>query len=301
VFVLSLVVVMIFWGSAFASSKVAVGTVGHEVAAPLRFGLGALVLLLVLPFARGPGPGRNPGDWLALTGLGLVGVFGYNLLFFLGLSLAPAADGSMIIPVLSPVITTVLGALLGNQRISAVQIAGLSTAVAGAVVFMAGAPLGPAGMTRLAGDAAFVGAAACWSTYTVLGRPMLHRLSPQRVTTYTTAIGSLGLVPVAVPSATQVSWSTLDTGFWLNVAYLAIFPTALAYVLYYRGVHQLGSTTAATMMFLVPIAGLACAIGLLGESINPAQIVGSILMLGGALVATRASSSARSKQPAPRV
>lgn len=294
---LSLVVVMIFWGSAFASSKVAVGTVGHEVAAPLRFGIGALVLLVVLPFVRGPGPGRNPRDWLALTGLGLVGVFGYNLLFFLGLSLAPAADGSMIIPVLSPVITTVLSALLGHQRITPVQVAGLSTAVVGAAVFMTGAPIGPAGATRLAGDAAFVGAAACWSTYTVLGRPMLHRLSPQRVTTYTTAIGSLGLALVAVPSAGQISWSTLDTEFWLNVAYLAVFPTALAYVLYYRGVHQFGSATAATMMFLVPVAGVACAIGLLGESINAAQIVGSVLMLGGALVATRASSASRTARP----
>lgn len=100
-----------------------------------------------------------------------------------------------------------------------------------------------------------------------------------------------------------MSWSTLDTEFWLNVAYLAVFPTALAYVPYYRGVRRLGSTTTATMMFLVPVAGLACAIGLLGESINAAQIAWSVLMLGGAFVATRASSSARTTQPesAPRV
>lgn len=148
---LSLVVVMIFWGSAFASSKVAVGEVGHEIAAPLRFGIGAMVLLLVLPFVRGPGPGRDPRNWLTLTGLGLVGVFGCNLLLFLGLSLAPAADSSMIIPVLSPVITTVLSALLGHQRITAVQVAGPSAAVVGAAVFMAGAPIGPAGANRLAG------------------------------------------------------------------------------------------------------------------------------------------------------
>jgi drug/metabolite transporter (DMT)-like permease len=285
--VFSLIIVMVLWGSAFTSSKVAIAAVGYEVAGSLRFLLGAAVLLLVLPFAGRPGPGRDGRNWLALTGLGLVGVFGYNLLFFLGLSLAPATDGSMIIPVLSPVITTALSVLLGHRRLASTQVLGLGAAVLGAATYITGAPAEPGSGHRIIGDALFVAAAACWSTYTVLGRPILGRLAAQRVSTYTTAIGALALGLVASPFVGDVDVARLDGVFWLNMAYLAILPTALAYVLYYRAVHRLGATTAATMMFLVPVVGMVCGIVLLHESINPTQVVGSIMMLGGAFLATR--------------
>lgn len=118
------------------------------------------------------------------------------------------------------------------------------------------------------------------------GAPVLRRLPAFAVTTYATAAGTIALAIVALPVFDDVAWSTLDSGFWLNLAYLAVLPTALAYVLYYRAVRSVGPATAASAMFLVPAFDLACSWLLLGESITAVQAVGAVLMLIGAWLST---------------
>lgn len=271
---------MALWGSAFASSKLAVREVPHEVAGFIRFLIGALVLLVVLRLPR-----IAPREAARVGGLGLLGVFGYNLCFFLGLSLAPAADGSVIVPMTSPIITLAVSAALGRTTLTPFRIAGLTAAVAGGIVFFAGIP--NTGDHRLLGDLAFVAAAACWSAYTMLGAPILARLAAPTVTVYATVAGTFALGLLAAPQLGTVRWSELDLGFWLNQAYLGILPTALAYVLFYRAVGQVGPAVASGAMFLVPAFGLTCAWVLLGETISAVQAVGAVLMFLGAWLNTR--------------
>jgi drug/metabolite transporter (DMT)-like permease len=282
---LTLVLVMAFWGSAFASSKLAVHDVPHEVAAFVRFGLAAVLLLAIHPVLTRGVAGPAPRELGRVAGLGMLGIFGYNVAFFYALTLAPSADGTVIVPATAPVITVAVTALLGRRRLSGLTVLGLAAAVTGAVVFFAGIPAG--GDNRLLGDLVFVAGAACWSAYTICGAPVLARLPAITVTTYATAAGALALGMLALPDLGAVNWSELDAGFWLNQAYLAALPTALAYVLYYRAVRQVGPATASSAMFLVPVFGLACSWLLLGESITAVQAAGSVLLLAGAWLATR--------------
>lgn len=284
---------MALWGSAFASSKLSVEAVPHEVAAALRFSIGAVILLAAHTLSRSA-PLRPRAVGLA-AGLGMFGIFGYNACFFLALSLAPSADGSVIVPVTAPVITVAVSALLGRRRLTARAAVGLATAVAGAVVFFVGIPAG--GSTRLAGDLVFLGAAACWACYTMLGAPVLAKLPAFGVTAWATTAGGAALAVLAIPRFGEVTWSALGVGFWVNAGYLAVLPTALAYVLYYRVVRDAGPTTAASAMFLVPVFGLACSWLLLGESITPWQGAGAVLMLAGAWLATIVRT--RRVQPTP--
>ncbi|MFI2472737.1 EamA family transporter [Nocardia xishanensis] len=277
---LLLILVMALWGSAFASSKAAVGDVPHEVAGFLRFLIGALVLLVALRAPRLPA-----AEVPRVIGVGMVGVFGYNALFFLALSLAPAADGSVIVPMAAPVCTVAVGVLLGRVRLSGARLLGLALAAAGGIVFFFGIP--DTGDTRLLGDLLFLGAAACWSAYTLLGAPLLSRLPAATVTVYATAAGATALGLLAAPALADVRWSELGLEFWLNQAYLGALPTALAYVLYYHAVGRVGPTTATSAMFLVPAFGLTCAWALLGESIAPLQGIGAGLMFVGAWMNTR--------------
>nr|WP_198151791.1 DMT family transporter [Kibdelosporangium sp. MJ126-NF4]CEL19388.1 Permease of the drug/metabolite transporter (DMT) superfamily [Kibdelosporangium sp. MJ126-NF4]CTQ94813.1 Permease of the drug/metabolite transporter (DMT) superfamily [Kibdelosporangium sp. MJ126-NF4] len=279
---LMLVLVMAFWGSAFALSKVSVHEVPPQVAALLRFGLGAVVLLLLHSVVVRKRVGAK--DLGKLAGLGMAGMFAYNSCFFLALSLAPSADGSVIIPVCSPVITVAVTALLGRRRLTARAMSGLGVAVAGAAVFFVGIPGGGSG--RVLGDLLFVGAAVCWAVYTICGAPLLARLPALTVTTFAAVAGAVALGALAVPFLGGVEWSALDGGFWLNQAYLATLPTALAYVMYYQAVRKVGPATASSAMFLVPVFGLLGSWVVLGESITPVQAIGAAGMLAGAWFAT---------------
>ncbi|MEE1927336.1 DMT family transporter [Streptomyces sp. TRM 70351] len=300
---LYLLVTMALFGSAFASSKAVVGHMPHQVAAFLRFGGGAVILLVILAFitSRSARGGKLTGKQIArAAAVGLIGVFAYNLFFFWGLSLAPSADGSIIVPVLSPVLTTLFLLITRRETASARRMCGLGIGLAGAVVFFLGA--GGVGSdvdsTRLAGDFVFLLGAASWATYSIASKKVLVGMDPLRATTYGTAAGALGLLLLALPFLPDVEWSGTPGHTWANVVYLAVGPTAVAYLFYYRGLRVVSPSTATVVMFTVPVFGVTCAVVFLGESITGLQLVGAVVMLAGALLAVtqkRLPENARGK------
>lgn len=70
---LPLVLTMVFWGSAFATSKITVGSVPPALAAAVRFGGGAVILLAVV-LATGQGVRPDRAGWSMIGLLGLLGV-----------------------------------------------------------------------------------------------------------------------------------------------------------------------------------------------------------------------------------
>ena len=282
---LNLLVTMVMFGSAFASSKVVVGQISHEVAAALRFGGGGLILLVLAGLLRGRS--RPLGRAVAMRAglVSLIGVLGYNVFFFWGLSLAPSLDGSIIVPVLSPTLTTAGLILMRREKASWERLTGLSLGVIGALVFFLGIAGEGGGSTRLGGDFVFVLGAGCWAAYSILSKSLLAGADPLRATACGTGVGALGLILVAVPTAGDVAWDKVSDITWANVVFLAVGPTALAYLFYYRGLRSLSPATATVMMFTVPVFGAFFSTLFLGESFTGLQIVGAVVMLGGALFA----------------
>jgi drug/metabolite transporter (DMT)-like permease len=274
---------MALFGTAFTASKIVASAVPPEVAALLRFGCGAIVLLLWLTFT-GHGFTLAARDWGRVLAAGTLGVFAFNLLFFWGLHMAPSIDGSIIVPVLSPVLTTAVAALFLKESATPARLVAMTVGIAGAAVFLAGLG-GATGGRRLIGDLAYVVGAAVWSAYTLIGRRILTGIEPVKAIALTTTVGSLLLATVAAPKIASVAWSGLPAGFWLNIAYLALGPTAVAYAGYYRGIQVVGPTRASAMMFLVPVFGVTGGALFLHESLTAAQAVGALLMLAGALLA----------------
>jgi drug/metabolite transporter (DMT)-like permease len=289
---------MALFGAAFTSSKVVVGQMPHEVAAALRFGGGALILVLLLCLR--PGEARFSWRDLGRAGaVGLVGVFAYNFFFFWGLSLAPAVDGSIIVPVLSPVLTTIALLATGHEKASAIRIVGLALGVAGAAVFFEGSGGGLTG-ARLAGDLAYLLGAACWAAYSIASKKVLRGMEPLRATTYATGTGALALMFVAIPSLPGTDWASVGPEAWANVVLLAIGPTAVAYLFYFRGLRDVSAVTATIAMFAVPVFGTVSSVVFLGESVTLVQVAGALLSTAGALVAITRVKASHIRTPEPR-
>ncbi|MFG6192622.1 DMT family transporter [Nonomuraea sp. JJY05] len=285
---LLLVTTMLLWGSGFSASKVIVDHLPHSVVATLRFGGGALALLVALRLFRQAGERRRTTarDWVRAAGAGVLGVFVYNVLFFWGLSLAPAIDGSTIVPVMSPVLTTSFLLVMGRERASAARVAGLATGAIGAVVFFVGSGgEAGAGQGRLAGDLLFLLSACCWAAFTLTGRRVLAGIDPLKATTYATVSGAVLLAIYSAPSAAEVAWHDVPAYVWLNVIFVALGPTAVANLLYYRGIRDVGPASASIMMFVVPVVGTACSALFLGESFGTVQAAGAAVLLAGAVLA----------------
>lgn len=295
---------MILWGSAFPSSKYATEHVPHEIAVLFRFGGGAIVLLIITFFRRSQQTPKLK-DVVGACVAGVIGVCGYNSLFFWGVTLAPASDGSVIFPALTPVITAVVLILSRRESARPARMMGLVLGVGGAALFFfATNAHGAPGSTQLMGDTIFLIGAAVWSTYTLLNRRLVAGMDPVQAVTYSTVAGSIALGALAAPHFSSVDWGTLSTGFWINAVYLAIGPTAVAYVLYVRGIRDVGASAASVMMFAVPLFGTVFSFISLGESFTLAQGGAAVVMVGGALLAVitgrkPAAAQAGSEQPVP--
>ncbi len=86
------------------------------------------------------------------------------------------------------------------------------------------------------------------------------------------------------------------------IAGLALLGSAVAYVLFFRILAAAGPTNLAQVTFLVPVGALLLGTTLLGERIEPRQVLGmAVIFLGLASVDGRRPMPARSTaQPPPR-
>lgn len=297
---LFLTMTMVLWGGAFSSSESVVHQVPHTVAATLRFGGGAAALLAAVVLTgrrrrdRRPRVGARAAARACLAGC--LGVFAYNGFFFWGLSLAPSLDAGILIPVMSPVLTTLFLLLAGREKPSGRRLAGLGLGLAGAAAYLVGANGAGGGPHRLAGDLLYVASAVCWAAFTLAAPKVLAGIEPLTAMTCATCTGAVLLAAVAAPDLGRVPWGALSAGVWLNVAYLAAGATAVANVLYYRGVAAVGPARASLMMFLVPAVNTACATLFLGESFTAPQTVGAVVLLIGAALAGRARVSPKRRR-----
>jgi drug/metabolite transporter (DMT)-like permease len=69
-----------------------------------------------------------------------------------------------------------------------------------------------------------------------------------------------------------------------------IFPSALAYLFFNRGIALIGPNRAAPFLHLVPVFGSAMAILLLGEKLRLFHLIGYALVLSGVIIASRRGS-----------
>jgi DME family drug/metabolite transporter len=114
--------------------------------------------------------------------------------------------------------------------------------------------------------------------------------TPEAVMAAVFGTGALLLLPafVFVPAG-----GLLTPGGAALALYLGAIPTALAYVLFARGLKRIGAGETATLTLAEPLTAAALGVLALGERPSLAAVGGAALVLGGlALLAVRSGRSA---------
>lgn len=273
------------WGGTWVAGKVVVGQIPPIEMSALRFSIAAVVLLGVVRVTRTPLE-RVFSRYVVLAAF--FGVFAYNSMVFVGLTLAPASDGALITPTAIPVLTAVAATFIG-EPLTRMKVFGLVLASAGSALVMLGGQVTVAAdlsLDRLAGDLLFLGGALCWAAYSVFGSIAMRDRSPIAVTTLTVALGAAMLLPLGSIERGYADVPTWSLSSWALILYMAVPATAGAFVLYLWAVLRFGAGAAALVSYLVPIAGVSLALIFLGERPHPLQLAGGAVLLAGVRVAT---------------
>jgi drug/metabolite transporter (DMT)-like permease len=290
------------WGGMYVVSRATFGELPPITLGALRVivGGGTLALALaVFNWRRGAQtPGSTPSwrrqDRIRAFVLGVL-VAATIVTQFLGTELASAHDGALLTTV-TPVFVVPLAWLLLGERPGLRVLGGMLLALVGVALVVAAQSTGDAGSgggIPLLGDALLLASALAWALFTVVGAPLTRRFSALTASTAATLWSIPMLVPLAVlelalrPGGPDLSFSWGELG---AVLYLGWGATALAWLLWYRGVAKLPAGIAAIYFFAQPVVGGLLAGLLLREALSPGFWLGGAVLSMGILVVAFAPS-----------
>jgi drug/metabolite transporter (DMT)-like permease len=276
----TLAFVILFWSGNFIVGRAVNGVVPPFTLAFVRWS-GAL--LLILPFAwRHLRADRAilRREWKVVLLLGVTGVAAFNAFVYSGLRFTTASNG-LLLQAAIPALVLLFNRLIFAQRSPALQIGGVLLSIAGvAVIVLRGDLLAIAGLTFNLGDLLILCGVVCWALYTCLLRlrPDCHPLS---FLVATFAVGAAVMAPFAAREALVFPAIRFDLGVIGAFAYVAVFPSLIAYNLYNAAVKDLGAGPAGQTITLMPLFGALLAATLLGEALHGFHLTGMALILGG--------------------
>lgn len=281
-----LTLMALFWGGTFISGRIVAMEMPPVTAALWRYGL-AIVFLLGFAYLLESGLAwPTPRQWVGVILLGATGVLLFNLCFLYGLARVPASRASLIMA-LNPAVTLLGTALFLHERLTRHKIVGIAIALIGvAVVLGHGNPLhllqGGIGI----GELVLFGCPLSWAANTLIARRMLSDMSPIASTTWSALTGTAMLAVVAA-SLGQVAAGDVSWRAWGALAFLAIFGTAIALVLFYDGVRRIGAARTSVFINLVPVFAVTLGVLLLGEPLEVSMLAGGALVIGGIFLLNR--------------
>lgn len=270
-------VVAVTWSSSFLFIKIAVVEIGPWTITAGRIVIAAVILAAYLRLAGHALP-RDPRAWAKCAFIGLVG----NVLPFYLIGYGEQSVDSALAAILMgimPVATIVLAHLLiPEEPFSARRALGVATGFGGVLVLVGDDALRGFGGAALA-QLAIVGGAVCYAISTVFVRRTVTMAGPVMAAGSQIA-GATMVVPLAFwfesPLAYRPSTSALAA-----VVVLGVFSTAVAMLIYFRLVKQLGAGKMAQVNYLIPVLGAAWGVAFLGERFAPSTLLALAMVLAG--------------------
>lgn len=280
---LLLVVMAVIWGVNFPVVKYGTQVMEPLAYNALRMSLGCAVLMVFALWR--PGRRASTSDRLRLMALGVLGHCLYQVLFIHGIARTRAGTASLVVAA-SPAVVALVAWSYGHEKLPMRAVAGIALSITG-VMLVLGGTISADGASHLIGDLMILVAVVAWAFYTTLLLPFTKRVDALRLAAWTLLGGVLPLVAIASPALLRTDWTAIAPLTWAAVAYSGLMAMVVAYLLWYRGVNDIGPTRTAMFGNLQPIVAVLVAWVALAEVPTVFQGAGAATVIGGLYLSRR--------------
>ena len=201
--------------------------------------------------------------------------------FYFGSVVATGVTVSTVVSLgIAPVLLTVADAVRARHRPRATRLLVLAVALLGLVLVSATSGSGETGPHPMLGVLLALGSGTAYAVATELGRPLAQVAGPLALTTTTTTVGTLFLMPFGVVAALgDDRVATTDPTAAVGLVYLGVVTMALAYGLLYAGLRTTTGSSAVIATLLEPVTAAVAAALVLDERLGALGVVGTLLIL----------------------
>lgn len=267
------------WGASFLFMRIAGPEFGALALVEVRVAIAALVLLPLL-LARGLG-GELTSNWAVL---GVLGIHNTALPFLLltWATLFLSAGTSGILNATAPIFAAIIAWAWLGERLTISRMAGLLVGTVGVWLLVRDKVGASMGDTTLAVIAA-LGGSFLYGIGGNFTRRYASHVKPLAIATGSQIGAALVLLPIAV-----VTWpdTPISMTAWAAAITMGLFSTALAYILYFRLIANIGPTGAITVTYLIPVSAMLLGALVINEPITGAMVFGGAVILLGTALAT---------------
>ena len=267
------------WGGSFLFIRVAVPSLGPFLLVELRAGL-AVAALFLYALAVSSMP-KILGRWRSFL---VLGFFNAALPFSLisAAEIHLTASLAAILNATTVMFSAIVAAVWMGDVLTARKAVGIVLGIVGVSVLVGWDPLPLNGAVLLA-VAAMLLASLSYALGATYAKRSFAAIPPLGM-----AIGQLGgatalLLPLAVVSLPERAPSTVVTLSMLGLAFLS---TAVAYLIYFRLIENVGPTSTLTVTLLVPVFGLLFGVLLLEEPFGLGTLAGLGIILSSVVLIT---------------
>ncbi|MFK8079605.1 MAG: DMT family transporter [Granulosicoccus sp.] len=277
---LMLIALSILWGGSFFFVGVAVKALTPLTIVFIRLSLAALTLWVIVALMK-VSPPATLKAWQALTVMGILNnVIPFSLIVW-GQSHIESGLAS-IFNAMTPLFTVlVAGIFLSDERISGSKLVGVFLGIGGAAV-MVGTDVLSGLSTDVLAQLAVMGAAVSYGFSTVWGRRFKTLgLNPIAIAAGQVSMSAMLLAPLVFVIEKPLSQPLPGLHVWAALLALAVFSTALAYILFFKVLASAGATNVSLVTFLVPISAIVLGFIFLNERLTITHFIGMALIALG--------------------
>jgi drug/metabolite transporter (DMT)-like permease len=234
-------------------------------------------------------------DMFRLAICGIFGVAINQLLFFEGLNLTTPINAAIIMTS-NPILVMIISFLIIKEKITFRKGLGILLGIIGASsLILKGGEVSLDSNMQLGNLFVFINAAS-YGLYLVIVKPMMEKYHPITVMFYVFSFGLLYVLPFGFTNLADVDWSIIPNSIYLEIAFVVICTTFIAYLFNSTALKQLSPSTVSIYIYLQPILATMFAIFWGSDNLDNQKIISSILIFFGVyLVSVRSLKERKQK------
>lgn len=273
------ILICVFWGGSYLGISISLKGFSPFLAATLRVFVALLMSAAYLVLQKQKLPEKKYIFQIVMNGLIGIG-FPWIFLFWGELHVQPAL--AAIIIATSPIFTVLSLAIIFGTKVEPLSWSkwfGVALGMGGIVVIFGPAVSGGS-LDNFWGAFAIVGTAICYG----ISIAWLKKLTPFASNMMMLFLECIGALIILIPATiTYGVFRYYLTGEHLlaaslAIAYLSVFSTFLAFIFFYRLVHNLGGVHAAATTYLVPVISIFIDWAVLGKWVGNHAFFGTLVI-----------------------